>query len=56
LEGSTLRPDNNANRVLYGKKMSARDIVLNGEVAIPASAAKLLSTLNKQSPTTKASN
>ena len=56
LEGSTLRPDNKSNRVLYGKKIPAKDIVLNGEVATPVSAEKLLSTLNKHSVRTKASN
>lgn len=50
LEGSTLRPDNAANKSLYGKKLSARDIVLEGAVAAPASAEKLLSTLNQHSP------
>jgi Las17-binding protein actin regulator len=38
LEGSTLRPDNKANESLYGKKLSARDIVLEGAVPSPASA------------------
>jgi SH3 domain-containing YSC84-like protein 1 len=50
LEGSTLRPDNKANESLYGKKLSARDIVLEGAVTAPASAEKLLSTLNQHSP------
>src|SRR5215472_9368384 len=30
LEGSTLRPDNKANKKLYGKKLTARNIVLDG--------------------------
>jgi lipid-binding SYLF domain-containing protein len=38
LEGSTLRPDNKANESLYGKKLSARDIMLEGAVPSPASA------------------
>jgi lipid-binding SYLF domain-containing protein len=46
LEGSTLRPDNNANRNLYGKKVSARSIVLENGVATPPSAEKLIATLN----------
>jgi lipid-binding SYLF domain-containing protein len=50
LEGSTLRPDNTANKSLYGKKLSARDIVLEGAEAATASAEKLLSTLNQHSP------
>jgi lipid-binding SYLF domain-containing protein len=50
LEGSTLRPDNNANKSLYGKEVPPREIVLNKAVAPPASAKLLLNTLNKKSP------
>jgi SH3 domain-containing YSC84-like protein 1 len=50
LSGSTLRADNDANEVLYGKKLDAKDIVLKGVVPPPACAADLLSTLTKHSP------
>jgi len=50
LAGSTLRPDNDANERVYGKKISARDIVLHHAVPPPPSAALLLSTLRKHSP------
>jgi len=50
LEGSTLRSDDGANKSRYGKDLSAREIVREGKVAPPASAAKLLALLNKQSP------
>jgi lipid-binding SYLF domain-containing protein len=53
LSGSTLRPDNAANKKLYGKNISARDVVLNNEVAAPAPAKLLLAELNKKSPTNK---
>jgi SH3 domain-containing YSC84-like protein 1 len=53
LEGSTLRPDNDANKNLYGKKLEAKDIVFSGEVQAPPSAATLISTLNKASPVNK---
>ena len=53
LAGSTLRPDNDANENLYGKKIEAKDIVLNGAIPAPASAQKLLATLDKASPTNK---
>jgi SH3 domain-containing YSC84-like protein 1 len=53
LAGSTLRPDNDANENLYGKKIEAKDIVLNGTIPAPASAQKLLATLDKASPTNK---
>jgi SH3 domain-containing YSC84-like protein 1 len=56
LEGSTLRPDNDANKNLYGKKMEAKDIVLGGAVPAPASAASLISTLHKASPVNKSKN
>jgi lipid-binding SYLF domain-containing protein len=50
LAGSTVRPDNDANERVYGKKIPARDIVLHGAVPPPPSAALLLSTLRKHSP------
>lgn len=53
LEGSTLRPDGGANKNLYGKEISAQDIVLNGIVPAPASAKELLATLNAKSPKSK---
>jgi lipid-binding SYLF domain-containing protein len=53
LEGSTLRPDNEANKKLYGKEISASDIVLKGEIKSPPSAKELLATLNKKSPKNK---
>lgn len=50
LEGSTLRPDNDANERLYGKKIEAKEIVLHKAVAMPASAKLLIATLTKHSP------
>jgi lipid-binding SYLF domain-containing protein len=50
LEGSTLRPDNGANTELYGKKLSARSIVLEGAAPTPAPAERLISTLNQYGP------
>jgi len=50
LEGSTLRPDNDANTKLYGKEIKADDIVLKGAVKAPPSASLLLRSLNKKSP------
>lgn len=49
LEGSTLRPDNDANEKLYGKAINAKDIVINGAVTPPAAAKALLGTLNTKS-------
>lgn len=50
LEGSTLRPDNDANERIYGKRMEAKEIALHGAVPIPPSAKLLISTLNQHSP------
>jgi SH3 domain-containing YSC84-like protein 1 len=50
LAGSTLRPDNDANERIYGKKIPAKDIVLRGAVPAPPSAKQLLSTLAHHSP------
>ena len=48
--GSTLRPDNNANLKLYNQELTAKDHALEGKVALPFSAGKLLAVLNKRSP------
>jgi lipid-binding SYLF domain-containing protein len=53
LEGSTLRPDDDANKALYGKQIGAKEIVLEGAVKAPPSASSLLSTLDKASPVNK---
>jgi SH3 domain-containing YSC84-like protein 1 len=50
LEGSTIRPDNNANEQIYGRKLQAKQIVLSGEVAVPAVAQQLVSTLDAKTP------
>jgi SH3 domain-containing YSC84-like protein 1 len=54
LEGSTLRPDGDANKRLYGKELSATEIVAESKVAAPKSAHKLLSALQQASPHLKA--
>jgi lipid-binding SYLF domain-containing protein len=50
LEGSTLRPDNDANEKLYGKKLTATEIIRRGAVPVPPSGQKLVSLLEKKSP------
>jgi SH3 domain-containing YSC84-like protein 1 len=50
LAGSTVRPDNDANERIYGKKVSARDIVLHGAVRPTPDAKLLLDTLRAHSP------
>jgi len=50
LEGSTIRPDNGDNRRVYGKKISAKEIVLFGTVPLPEAAQQLISTLDARTP------
>ena len=50
LEGSTLRSDGSANQKLYGKQVSARDIIRDGKVKTPVCAAELVGLLDKKSP------
>jgi len=50
LEGSTLRSDGSANRKLYGRNLTAKEIVREGKVGIPASGSEWVSLLNKKSP------
>jgi len=50
LEGSTLRSDGSANEKLYGRKLSAKEIIREGRVGVPACAHELDSLLNTNSP------
>ena len=49
LEGSTLRPDNDANALVYGSPMAARDLVKGG-VAVPSAAKGMVDLLDSRSP------
>ena len=53
LEGSTLRSDGSANEKLYGKKLSAKEIIREGRVGIPPCAHELVSLLNTKSSVNK---
>jgi SH3 domain-containing YSC84-like protein 1 len=53
LEGSTLRSDGSANEKLYGRKLSAKEIIRGGKVGIPPSAHELVSLLDRKSPVNK---
>ena len=50
LDGSTIRPDNGANKQIYGHEVPAREIVLSGNVAIPLAAQEMISTLDSKTP------
>ncbi len=50
LVGSTMRSDDGANKNLYGKDLSAKEIVREGKVHTPAAAKPLIDLLEKVSP------
>jgi len=47
LQGSTLRPDNDASGRIYGRKITAREIVLGNQVATTAAGRHLVGVLQK---------
>jgi len=49
LEGATLRPDKDADRELYGRDVTNREILMGNEIKAPAAADKLERALNTQS-------
>lgn len=53
LEGSTLRSDGGANENLYKRKLTAKEIIREGKVGIPACAQELVSLLDAKSPINK---
>ncbi len=53
LEGASLRPDDDANEQVYGRKLTARSILTTGDgapVAVPASGQRLVDVLQKNTP------
>jgi lipid-binding SYLF domain-containing protein len=56
LDGASLRPDEEGNEALYGRKISASQIVLGPSPAIPPSGQHLVALLEKASPTSRAHN
>jgi SH3 domain-containing YSC84-like protein 1 len=59
LEGSTLRPDDDASADVYGRKITAKEIVMGNKTVTPASGRLLLRVLQKNAPhneSQKASN
>src|SRR6202521_4198977 len=53
LEGSTLRPDNDGNRDLYGKSADAATIITENKIKAPPEAQTLVATLQKATPRLK---
>jgi lipid-binding SYLF domain-containing protein len=50
LEGSTLRPDNDASADVYGRKITAREIIMGGKARTPKSGQHLVRVLQKNAP------
>ncbi len=50
LEGTTLRPDDDASADVYGRKITAREIVMGGNTSVPKSGRHLVAVLQKNSP------
>jgi lipid-binding SYLF domain-containing protein len=50
LEGTSLRPDNDASAEVYGRKVTARSIVTSPGMRTPASGRALVNVLQKNSP------
>jgi lipid-binding SYLF domain-containing protein len=50
LEGTSLRPDDDATEQVYGRKLTARHIVTGKRVSVPASGRHLVDVLEKNAP------
>lgn len=50
LSGAVIKVDNDGNKELYGRKVTAQDILFKNEVGVPAAARPLDAVLSKYSP------
>ena len=50
LEGTSLRPDDEASQEVYGRKMTARSIVMGKRIDVPESGRHLIDVLEKSAP------
>jgi lipid-binding SYLF domain-containing protein len=50
LEGTSLRPDDDASKEVYGRSMTARKIVTGSRISVPASGRHLVDVLEKNAP------
>jgi SH3 domain-containing YSC84-like protein 1 len=50
LEGTSLRPDDDASQQVYGRKLTARTIVTGERISVPASGRHLVDVLEKSAP------
>lgn len=50
LDGVTLRPDNDSTEIIYGRKLTAKEILTGHDVAVPAAGKALVDVLQKHAP------
>lgn len=50
LEGTSLRPDDDASKRVYGRTITARAIVTGTRIAVPAAGRRLVNVLEKNAP------
>jgi SH3 domain-containing YSC84-like protein 1 len=50
LEGTTLRPDDDANKQIYGRKVTVRSIVSGSNIEVPVAGRRLVDALRKHAP------
>ncbi|MGE3578970.1 MAG: lipid-binding SYLF domain-containing protein [Vicinamibacterales bacterium] len=50
LDGASLRPDNDASKHVYGRRITARNIVASRNLAVPASGQRFVDALTKSAP------
>ena len=50
LNGAVYKQNKNANQILYGRRVTAKQILIDGDVPSPQSAGHLDSVLSKYSP------
>lgn len=53
LDGTSLRPDDDATEAVYGRRLGARDIVTSTSIAVPESGRALVDVLQARSPENK---
>jgi len=50
VEGTSLRPDDEANEQVYGRKITARQIVTGNKITVPAEGRHFVAVLEKKAP------
>ena len=56
LEGTSLRPDDDASQQVYGRKVDARRIVTGSGIAVPVAGRRLVAALEKNAPHNESTN